>query len=120
MAMRTTRTTVTFARPFVVGDFDEVLPAGIYNVETDEERLEGISLPAYRRKLTVIQLHAESAHPGRVRSPKIDPNELDAALKRDEVLSSVRANAIQDSLAKSRESPSHRSPDHDSSPKPGR
>jgi hypothetical protein len=104
MAIRTTRTTVTFVSPFLVGDFDEVLPAGIYNVETDEERLEGLSFPAYRRKLTVIQLHAESAHPGRMRSIEIDPNELDAALKRDEASAAVGANVsvIQDPPVKSR------------------
>lgn len=104
MAIRTTRTTVTFASPFVLGHFDEVLPAGMYNVETDAERLEGLSFPAYRRKLTLIQLHAESAHPGRMRSIEIDPCELDAALKRDEASAAVRVNvsAIHDSLFEAR------------------
>ena len=84
MTTRTSKKTVTFRRPFVLGGFDEVLPAGAYHVETDEELLEGISFPAYRRILTLIHLHAKPCHPGRTRTLTIDPNELDAALKRDQ------------------------------------
>ena len=84
MTTRTSIKSVTFKRPFVLGDFDEVQPAGIYRVETDEELLEGISFPAYRRILTVIHLHTRSGRPGLTRTLTIDPNELDAALKRDQ------------------------------------
>jgi hypothetical protein len=52
MTTRTSNKTVTFRRPFVLGGFDEVLPAGAYCVETDEELLEGMSFPAYRRILS--------------------------------------------------------------------
>ena len=45
MTIRTSEKTVTFRNPFVIGGFDEVLPAGVYSVETDEELLEGISFP---------------------------------------------------------------------------
>jgi len=92
MPIRTTKTAVTFASPFVLGDFDEVLPAGIYQVETDEELLEGLSFPAYRRKSTVIHLHAEAGHPGRMRSLQIDPKELDAALERDQRATTARVS----------------------------
>lgn len=84
MTLRTSTKTVTFGRPFVLGGFDEVLPAGAYCVETDEELLEAISFPVYRRKLTLIHLHAKPGHPGLRQTLKIDPNELDAALKRDQ------------------------------------
>ena len=84
MTIRTSKKTVTFRRPFVLGGFDEVQPAGAYSVETDEELLEGISFPAYRRVLTLIRLHAKPGHPALTRSLTIDPDELDAALKRDQ------------------------------------
>ena len=84
MTTRTNTKTVTFRRPFVLGGFDEVLPAGAYNVETDEELLEAISFPVYRRILTVIHLHAKSGDPRHTRALTIDPNELDAALARDQ------------------------------------
>ena len=89
MTIRTSKKTVTFRRPFVLGGLDEVLPAGAYIVETDEELLEGISFPAYRRILTLIRLQAKSGGPGLMRALTIDPNELDAALKRDQALAEI-------------------------------
>lgn len=84
MTMRTTRTTVTFKRPFVLTGLDDELPAGVYAIETDEERLEGLSFPAYRRVQTSIHLHPEPSRPGLARSMTIDPDELNAALQHDQ------------------------------------
>lgn len=84
MTTRTSKKTVTFRRPFVLGGLDMVLPAGAYSVETDEELLEGISFPAYRRVLTVMHLHAKPGHPGITQTLTVDPNDLDAALQRDQ------------------------------------
>jgi len=89
MAIRTSKKTVTFKRSFVLGGFDEVLPAGAYTVETDEELLEGISFPAYRRILTLIRLHR---HPGLTQMLTIDPKELDAALERDQAPAEIPAD----------------------------
>ncbi len=83
MTVRTLTTTLTFRRPFALSGLDEVLPAGIYRVETDEERLEGVSFPAYRRILTVIHLHEEAGRPGVARSLTVDPIELEEAVARD-------------------------------------
>ncbi len=65
MTIRTTKKTVTFKRPFVLVGFNALLPAGAYVVETDEELLEGISFPAYRRKLDLIRRPAKSGNPKR-------------------------------------------------------
>lgn len=83
MTTRTIKTTVTFRNSFTLGKYDEVLPAGAYEVETDEELLEGLSFHAYRRILTLIHLPARRGAPGDTRMLTIDPDELDAALKRD-------------------------------------
>ncbi len=91
MTTRTSKKTVTFRRPFFLSGFDEVLPAGAYCVEADEELLEGISYSAYRRILTVIHLHADPGRPGVERFLTIDPNELDAALERDRALGEMPA-----------------------------
>jgi len=85
MTMRTTQTTVRFDRPFVLGVFAEVLPAGDYSVEIDEERLQGLSFAAFHRVRAVIALHPTDAAPGRTRKLIIAPSELDAALARDRV-----------------------------------
>ncbi len=83
MAARTRTELVTFKRPFSLAGFDEVLPAGAYSVEIDEERLDGISFPAYRRVAAVLHLRPTPDHPGRSQTLTVDPNELDAALARD-------------------------------------
>ena len=83
MTIRTNKRAVTFKRPFVLLSFDQELPAGEYQVETDEELLEGISFPAYRRILTTIHLHPTPGRPGETQALTVDPNELDAALDRD-------------------------------------
>ena len=85
MPTRTSKKIVTFRKPFVLSGFDEVIPAGAYSVETDEELLEDISFPVYRRKLTLLHLGAKPGCPGVTRTLTIDPNVLDAALKRDQV-----------------------------------
>jgi len=83
MTVRTSKKTVTFRRPFVLGGSDDVLPAGAHSVETDEELLEGISFRAYRRILTLLHLHPKPGRPGLVETLTVGPNELDAALERD-------------------------------------
>ena len=92
MAIRTSTKTVTFKRPFVLAGFSEELPAGSYSVETDEEPIEGISFVAYRRILTVIHLRPTPGHlgiTGFTRMLTIDPDELEEALKRDQVLAEL-------------------------------
>jgi len=86
MTKRTCSKTVTFKRPFVLPGFSEVLPAGSYIVETDEELMGGISFLAYRRILTLLHLPAKSGNSSLTRSLTIDPNDLEEALKRDQVL----------------------------------
>ena len=53
MTTRTTTKTVTFAHPFLLKGIDRILPAGDYRVVTDEELIEGVSFPVYRRVSTV-------------------------------------------------------------------
>ena len=84
MTIRTSKKTVIFERPFVIGGFDEALPAGTYTVERDEELLEGISFPAYRHKSTLIHLLPDPGRPGLSQKLRIDVNELAAALIRDQ------------------------------------
>ena len=100
MTIRTSRKTVIFGRPFTLRGFDEVLPAGAYTVETDEEPLEGISFLAYHRISTLLHLHGKPGSGVLKRVLTIDPNELDAALERDRALAeaSVGLDAHQETL----------------------
>ena len=81
MTMRTTTKTVTFRRPFYLKGVDRLLPSANYRVVTDEELIEGLSFPAYRRASTVIFVPAESGCA--VEMVTIDPSDLQAAMDRD-------------------------------------
>ena len=55
MTTRTTSKIVTFARPFTLKGVDRILPPGEYRVVTDEELIEELSFPVYRRMATMIK-----------------------------------------------------------------
>lgn len=50
--MRTLAGSVTFAHSFLLPGVAEPLPAGTYNVEHEEERIEDLTFPVYRGKLS--------------------------------------------------------------------
>ena len=65
MLTRTQRTTMVFTRPFVLKGLERPQPAGTYDVETEEQLLEDLSFPAYRRVSTMLtrRSHAPHTHP---------------------------------------------------------
>jgi len=73
---------VHFRRPFVLPQVDGVLPPGSYSVDEEHERIEGLSITAYRRVTTVLHLPAAA---GRRESVEVDGAALDAALLHDAV-----------------------------------
>jgi hypothetical protein len=83
MTMRTSRKTVTFRRPFSLSGMDEVQPAGTYTVETNEELLESVSFPAWRRTATIILLRPQAGATGIGQDLDIDPLELEAVQESD-------------------------------------
>ena len=83
MTMRTTLKTVTFRWPFLLSAIGEVQAAGTYNVETNEELLQDVSFPAYRRIETLIFLPSRPGGARVERVVDIDPLELEAAQKND-------------------------------------
>ena len=83
MTVRTTSRMVTFTHPFNLSGVDEVQPAGTYTVETDEELLQALSLPAYKRISTLIRLPARPRSTMVTQIVEINPQELAAALTRD-------------------------------------
>jgi hypothetical protein len=61
MTVRSRREVVTFKHPFQIRGIDRLLPAGDYEVITDEETIEGLSFEAFRRVATMIMVPAEGA-----------------------------------------------------------
>ena len=78
---RTHRTTSAFARPFRLRGVDHVLPAGSYDIVTEDELIEGLSFPAYRRVSTVMFVPGQLA--SSVEMVTIDPLDLAAAQAED-------------------------------------
>ena len=60
MTIRSRRETVTFRHPFRIRGVDRLLPAGSYEVITDEEMIEGLSFAAFRRVATMIEVRTET------------------------------------------------------------
>ena len=85
MTTRTKRKTVHFVRPFLLKGIGRTLPAGDYDVLTEQDLIEGLSFPVYRRVLTTIIVPAAEPHPSCIEMLTVDPRELEEMLDRDEV-----------------------------------
>jgi hypothetical protein len=79
MVIRTTRTQVTFNAPFTLPELDSVQPAGTYDVETDEEVIEGNERTVYLRVATLLHIRSSGA----TSTITINPAGLQAALEGD-------------------------------------
>ena len=56
MSTRTRRETIHFRHPFRIRGIDRQLAAGAYEIITDEEMIEGLSFPCFRRVATMIMV----------------------------------------------------------------
>jgi hypothetical protein len=61
MSIRSARKIVKFSNPFSIEGVGRVLPAGNYEVVTDEELIEGVSFPIYRRVATMMLAPTQSS-----------------------------------------------------------
>jgi hypothetical protein len=82
MTTRTSRKTVTFRKPFSVDGVGRTLPAGDYDILMDEELIEGLSFPVYRRFATMMLVPAQS-YSASIEMLNVDPLSLAAAMERD-------------------------------------
>jgi hypothetical protein len=80
---RTHSKSVVFSRPFLLKGIDRLLPPGDYRVVTDEELIEGISFPVYRRVSTMMFVPSQSRHGSSVEMVTIDPADLQTAQDSD-------------------------------------
>ena len=70
-----------------------MLPAGSYEVATDEELIESLSFPVYRRVATTMLVTAQS-YQGSVAMLTVDPLNLAAAEDRDAAATSNKAGGV--------------------------
>jgi len=79
--LRTRERSWTFSKAFALKGVDRLLPPGSYRVVTDEELIEGLSFPAYRRVATMM--FVPSANGSSLEMMTLDPADLQAAHDRD-------------------------------------
>jgi hypothetical protein len=84
MLTRTKRVTLTFRHPFSLKGVDRRLAAGEYEVATDEELIEGLSFPVYRRVATLIFLPADASRQASMEMVTGDPDDLAAVHQLDQ------------------------------------
>jgi hypothetical protein len=79
MSFRTTKSSVSFRAPFTLQGVEGKLPAGTYDIETDEELVTTSDRTAYRRIATLIHIRTLAM----TRTFAVQPQDLKAALERD-------------------------------------
>ena len=81
----TIRTTAVFARPFRLADFDEVLPAGEYELETELlDQVDAVERGDWTSSV-LVHLHPRESHPGLSRTLTVTLAELEKAVAKDKL-----------------------------------
>ena len=80
---RSRRETVTFKHPFRIKGIGRQLEAGAYEVVTDEEMIEGLSFPCFRRVATMIMVPGVAPRNASMEMISIDPVDLSDAQRHD-------------------------------------
>jgi hypothetical protein len=83
MTTRSRRETITFRHPFRIKGIDRLLPAGGYEVITDEEMIEGLSFAVFRRVATMIMIPAEAPRSSMMEMISISSIDLSDAQRMD-------------------------------------
>jgi len=83
MTVRTRDKMWAFRNPFSLKGVDHALPAGNYRVTTDEELIDSLSFPVYRRIATMIFVPGQGQRASSVEMFTIDPADLQAAHEKD-------------------------------------
>jgi len=79
------RSVAVFARPFTVPGFDEMLPAGAYDIETELSSPPDDGNPGAWKASVLVNLHPRHSHPGLARTLTVSLADLDAARAKDEL-----------------------------------
>lgn len=93
MTTRTRSKSVVFSHPFELRGVDRTLPPGEYKVVTDEQLIDELSFPVYRRVATMIFVpgHSRSS----VEMVTIDPRDLETAQERDAAMPSHTPKSVE-------------------------
>ena len=83
MTIRSRKEIVTFKHPFQIRGIDRLLPAGSYEVITDEEMIEGLSFASFRRVATMMMVPAAASRGSTMEMVSIGSVDLSDAQRMD-------------------------------------
>jgi hypothetical protein len=83
MTTRSRREQIVFKHSFRIKGIEHDLAAGTYEVVTDEEMIEGLSFPCFRRLATLIMIPGASPHSSSIEMISINPVDLTHAQDSD-------------------------------------
>jgi hypothetical protein len=83
MTTRSRRETLSFKHPFRIKGIDRLLAAGDYEVITDEEMIEGLSFPSFRRVATMIMVPGAPPRSSSIEMISISSIDLSDAQRND-------------------------------------
>ena len=83
MTVRSRRETITFKNPARIKGIPRLLQAGAYDIVTDEELIEGLSFPCYRRISTMIMVPGEPPHQNSTEMLSVGADDLANAERAD-------------------------------------
>lgn len=83
MTTRTRRETVHFRHPFRIKGIDRQLAPGAYEIVADEEMIEGLSFPCFRRVATMIMVPGAPPHRATMEMISISSIDLSEAQRID-------------------------------------
>lgn len=83
MTTRTRRETVHFRHPFRIKGIDRQLAPGTYEIITDEEMIDGLSFPCFRRVATMIMVPGAPPQRSTMEMVSISPADLSHARRID-------------------------------------
>lgn len=79
------KTTALFLRPFELPSFNEILPAGEYEVETLIQDAKDETEDKTWRPSVLVHLHSRASHPGLSRTLRVPLAELERAVAKDKL-----------------------------------
>lgn len=92
------RTTTIFSRRFTLPGFDEILPAGEYDLETELAAPSDDLSPENWRASVLVHLHPRMSHPGLRRTLTVSLADLDEAIARDRLPANELAQLVLEEM----------------------
>jgi len=87
VTIRSRNETVVFHHPFRLKGIERLLPAGAYEVVSDDEMIEGLSFPCYRRVQTMIMVPGAPPNGAATEMITISAIDLSNAQRNDTIVS---------------------------------